>query len=49
MDEPLILESMAILVIPFAVYFFVRNAFVRRRNISLKANTAPWPSDVTAE
>lgn len=49
MDEPLILEVLAILVIPFVVYYFIRNAFVRRRNISLKANTATWPSDVTAE
>jgi amino acid transporter len=49
MDEPLILESLAVLVIPFVVYYFIRNAFVRRRNISLKANTATWPSDVTVE
>jgi APA family basic amino acid/polyamine antiporter len=49
MDEPLILESLAILVVPFVVFYFIRNAIVRRRGVNLKTATAAWPSDVTAE
>lgn len=49
MEEPLIIQVMAALAVPFLVYYFIRRWYLARKGVRLGAIVERWPEGVTAE